>query len=114
MNHSDVLLVGVIDPAGKEESFVYSLDAPTNLWIGALCDDGTRMSPPFMAHILNGLIEDDSFEEGDMFMVSDQNGTTLIATVGAYVSASSVHAFQSLTHEVRKVTVSAREAPDHV
>lgn len=109
MNHNDVTVFGIFDPDGKQESFCYTHNAPTNLWIGAVCDDGSRMHVQFMTYILNGLLEDDSFEEGDTFLVENQDGVKLTATVGPEVSARSVEAFQSLTDTVRKVTVHVGE-----
>ena len=106
MNFKDVQLIGVIDPDGKEEAFVYTLNAPTNLWIGAICSDGTRMGAQFMAHVLNGLIEADSFAEGDTYVIANQNGTKLTATVGEEVPADAVDAFQANSDTVRTVTVS--------
>jgi hypothetical protein len=109
MNHNDVLVFGIFDPEGKQEAFCYTHNAPTNLWIGALCDDGSRMHVDFMTYILNGLLEDDSFNEGDTFAVQNQDGVALTATVGAEVAARSVDAFQALTDTVRKVSVHVGE-----
>lgn len=109
MNHLDVLVFGIFDPEGKAESFCYTHNAPTNLWIGALCDDGSRMHVEFMTYILNGLLEDDAFNEGDTFVVRNQNGVELTATVGAAVAARSVDAFQALSDTVRTVSVHVEE-----
>ena len=106
MNSRDVQLIGVFDPDGKDEGFVYSINAPTNLWVGAICDDGSRMGAQFMAHVLNGLIEADSWGEGDSYEIANQNGVKLTATVGEEVPARSVDAFQAQSATVRKVTVS--------
>ena len=64
MDHLKVQLIGVL-PDENTEGFCYTVDAPTNLWVGALCDDGSRMGNHFMAFILNELIEADCFSEGD-------------------------------------------------
>jgi hypothetical protein len=109
MDHNDVLVFGIFDPDGKQEAFCYTHNAPTNLWIGALCDDGSRMAVEFMTYLINGLLEDDCFEEGDFFMVRNQDGVPLTATVGAEVAARSVDAFQALTDTVRKVSVHVGE-----
>jgi|KBSMisStaDraftv2_1062788.scaffolds.fasta_scaffold119639_4 hypothetical protein len=109
MDHHEVLVFGIFDPDGKQESFCYTHNAPTNLWIGALCDDGSRMHVDFMTYILNGLMEDDAFNEGDTFVVRNQDGVSLTATVGAEVAARSVDAFQALTDTVRKVSVHVGE-----
>lgn len=93
MNHLQVRLIGVFDPEGKDESFTYTVDAPVNLWIGALCEDGSRMGSQFMAFVLNELIEADCFSEGDVVEVHNQDGTTLTATVGRRVPARQVEAF---------------------
>ena len=109
MDHNDVLVFGIFDPDGKQESFCYTHNAPTNLWIGALCEDGSRMHVNFMTHILNELLEADAFEEGDFFTLQNQDGVKLTAIVGASVPARSVDAFQSLTDTVRKVSVHVGE-----
>ena len=109
MDHNEVLVFGIFDPEGQQESFCYTHNAPTNLWIGALCDDGSRMAVQFMTYILNELMEGDLFDEGDFFMVQNQDGVKLTAIVGAAVPARSVDAFQSLTDTVRKVTVHVGE-----
>lgn len=106
MNFKDVQLIGVIGTAEQpQEAFVYTLNAPTNLWIGAICTDGSRMGAQFMAHILNGLIEADSFAEGDTFVIANQIGANLTATVGEEVPADAVDAFQAHSDTVRVVTV---------
>jgi hypothetical protein len=109
MNHNEVVLIGVFDPEGKQEAWVYSVDAPINLWVGALCDDGSRMGADFMAHVLNELLEADAFYEGDTVEIKNQSGVSLTATVGPEVPARSVEAFQALTDTVRKVTVHVGE-----
>ena len=53
MDHNEVLLIGVFDPDGVDEGFVYTVDAPTNLWVQALTDQGSRMGAHFMAAGLN-------------------------------------------------------------
>jgi hypothetical protein len=105
MDHSDVTLVGVFDPEGKHESFTYTVDAPTNLWIGALCSDGSRMSTEFQAHFLNELLEADAFNEGDFVITRNQNGVCLVAIVGDEVRAREVEAFLAHTDTVKRVTV---------
>lgn len=105
MNHQDVALIGVFDPDGNEEGFCYTVDAPTNLWIEALCSDGSRMGHEFMAFILNELIEADGFGEGAEIEVADQDGVTLIATVGEEVPNRSVKAFLANSATVRRVYV---------
>lgn len=109
MDHMEVTVFGIFDPEGKQEAFCYTYDAPTNLWIGALCDDGSRMHVEFMTYIINCLLEDDLFEEGDFFLVQNQDGVKLTAIVGPSVPARSVQAFQALTDTVRKVTVHVGE-----
>jgi len=109
MNFMDVLVFGIFDPEGKQEAFCYTHNAPTNLWIGALCDDGSRMGVEFMNYIINCLLEDDLFNEGDFYMVQNQDGVKLTAIVGPAVPARSVDAFQSLTDTVRTVTVHVGE-----
>jgi hypothetical protein len=109
VNHTEVLVFGIFDPDGKQESFCYTHNAPTNLWIGALCDDGSRMHVNFMTHLINELLEADGFNEGDFVQVRNQDGTVLTAIVGAAVPARSVDAFQALTDTVRKVTVHVGE-----
>lgn len=109
MNHSEVLLIGVFDPDGKQESFTYTVDAPTNLWIGAICADGSRMDVRFCAHFLNELLDADCFKEGDFVQMRNQDGVKLTAIVGPAVPASSVQAFQALTDTVRKVTIHVGE-----
>lgn len=111
MDHRDVELVGVFDPEGVEESFVYTVDAPTNLWIGALCDDGSRMGTEFMAHLLNSLIDNDMFNEGNAATVVDQSGITMIVTVGPHVPALDVEAYFAETLHVRVVTVTVPTPP---
>lgn len=107
MNPQEVLLIGVFDPDGREEGFVYTVDAPTNLWVGALCDDGSRMAHEFMGYVLNSLIDEDCFNEGDFVTLANQNGTGLIATVGEEVPVDEVQALQArhAGPTVRKVTV---------
>ena len=92
MNHLDVQIIGVFDPDGKDEAFCYTVDAPINLWVSALVDDGSRMGSHFMAFILNELIEADCFGEGDAVLVSNQDGAVLTATVGRMVPAVTVQA----------------------
>lgn len=112
MNHDDVLLVGVGDPDGKEESFCYTVDAPTNLWIGALTEQGSRMAIGFMAGLLNQLIEGDCWLEGMSYVEVDQGGVLLTATVGELVPARSVSAFLCQTNMVRRVSVTVGRAVD--
>jgi len=109
MDHNDVLVFGIFDPEGKQESFCYTHNAPTNLWIGALCDDGSRMSVQFMTHFLNELMDIDGFNEGDFVQMRNQDGVVLTAIVGGSVPARSVDAFQSLTDTVRTVLVHVGE-----
>jgi hypothetical protein len=104
MNPQEVTLIGVVDPDG--ETWCYTVDAPTNLWVGEICRDGSRMSIQFMAHMLNGLIEADGFHEGATYEVRNQDGVVLRAVVGEEVLATSVEAYQSLSDTVRTVTVS--------
>lgn len=92
MNHLDVQIIGVL-PDKDSEAFCYTVDAPTNLWIGALCEDGSRMGNNFMAFVLNELIEADCFNKGDTVEVSNQDGVLLTATVGQLVPARQVEAF---------------------
>lgn len=105
MDHHAVDLIGVFDPDGRDESFCYSVNAPTNLWIGALCEDGLRMSPQFMAYILNELIEQDGFNEGDVVLVDNQDGALLQATVGGMVPARRFQAYMARSLTVRTVAV---------
>lgn len=105
MDHNDVLIIGVFDPEGKQEAFCYTVNAPTNLWVGALCEDGSRMGVDFMTYLLNGLLESDGFDEGDFFQVQDQSEVMLTAIVGKEVPVSIVQAFQATTDTVRKVSV---------
>ena len=109
MDCAQVLLIGVFDPDGKNESFTYTVNAPTNLWIGAICEDGSRMSVEFQAFFLNRLLEDDCFNEGDFVMTQNQDRTKLTAIVGPLVAARSVEAFQAQSDEVRKVSVHVGE-----
>lgn len=111
MNHDDVLLVGVFDPDGNDEGFCYSTNAPTNLWVGALCSDGSRMSHEFMAYVLNELIDADCFGAGDFADLRNQDGKGLIATVGAKVPKRSVQAFAAVGPTVRVVTVEVVAPP---
>jgi hypothetical protein len=110
MNHSDVLLIGVFDPDGREEAFVYSVDAPRNLWIGALCADGSRMGIEFMQYILNEMIEADLFNPGQTFDLANQNGMRMRATIGEFVPARDVSAFQAQTSHVLPVSVEVFDA----
>ena len=109
MDHTEVLVFGIFDPDGQQESFCYTHNAPTNLWIGALCDDGSRMHVNFMTHFLNELMEADAFDEGDFVQMRNQDGIVLTAIVGPSVPARSVDAFQSLTDTVRTVSVHVGE-----
>lgn len=105
MNWRDVQLVGVFDPEGVDETFVYTVNAPVNLWIGALCSDGSRMGPQFMGGILNALLEADSFNEGDTYEVRSQSGALLTATVGHWVPSRTVEANAANSDVVRVITV---------
>lgn len=109
MNPNDVVLIGVIpsrDPDGiVHESFVYSIDAPTNLWCGALCDDGSRMGPEFMAYGINTLISQDKFDIGDEVTVENQVGVKLVFRIAETVSKDSVEAFLAETPTVNKIEV---------
>jgi hypothetical protein len=107
MNYEDVQLIGVFDDKGEVESFVYSVDlpAPANLWVGALCSDGSRMHPMFMGFVLNALIAEDAWNEGDTTIVVDQSDVAMRCRVGDLVPKRSVEAFASQTDEVRVVTV---------
>jgi hypothetical protein len=109
MDCAKVLLIGVFDPDGQTEGFTYTVNAPTNLWIGAVCDDGSRMSHEFMAYFLNSLLEADAFDEGDFVITRNQDRVQLTAIVGPLVAARSVDAFQAQTDEVRKVSVHVGE-----
>lgn len=110
MNHDEVQLIGVFDPQGRDEGFTYTVNLPTghNLWIGALCDDGSRMGQFYMAWILNNLIDLDRWNEGDAFQSVTEKEVTLVATVGELVDRNEVQAFQALTDKVRRVTVAVR------
>lgn len=105
MDHNEVLVFGIFDPDGKQESFCYTHNAPTNLWIGALCSDGSRMGVHFMTHFLNELMDADAFAEGDFVQMRNQDGVVLTAIVGEEVPARSVDAFQAMTDTVRRVSV---------
>ena len=105
MNHADVQLIGVFDPDGIDEGFCYSVDAPRNLWIGALTAEGTRMGHQFMSYILNTLIEDDCFNPGQWAEVIDQAGACLRATVMKPVPAHDVKAYAAETRLVLPVSV---------
>lgn len=105
MNHNDVQLVGVFDPNGGDEAFIYSINAPVNLWVGALCEDGSRMSMNFMGHIMNGLIDGDLFNFDDTYRVENQVGIGLVATVGEFVAKSDLQAFMAESDVVRRVSV---------
>ena len=87
MDHTQVQLIGVFSAEGDpdpKEGFVYSTNAPTNLWIGAICDDGSRMGHQIMAHILNGILRNDEFIEGGVYALRSQSvdGPVLLAEVG--------------------------------
>src|SRR5690349_8556432 len=97
VDHSLVRLIGVSDPDGEIESFVYSTNAPTNLFVSALCVDGSRMDVRFMAHLMNRLIDADAFQEGSTIDAATDAGLILRATVGPLVAKESVEAFQSET-----------------
>ena len=108
MNHKDVVLIGVMSAVDDEEikeAFCYTTNAPVNLWVGALCEDGSRMSVQFLAYFLNQLLEADAFYEGDSVQERNQNGVLLTAIVGPEVPARSVDAFQARTDTVRKVCI---------
>jgi hypothetical protein len=107
MNHLDVQLIGVFDCQPPIENFTYTvnLPAPHNLWVSALCTDGTRMHSLFMGFVLNELIDADKWNEGDFIDIVDQDDATLRATVGPLVDKSFVEAFASKTPGVRLITV---------
>lgn len=109
MNYLDVQLIGVFDTPPEQEMFCYTVDlpAPWNLWVSALCEDGTRMHHIFMAFLLNGLIAEDKWNEGDSIELVDQDGAVLRATVTALVDKSFVEAFASQTPGVRMIKVEA-------
>jgi hypothetical protein len=113
MNHNDVFLIGVIsaqdDDGTIHEAFCYTTNAPTNLWVGAICNDGSRMDVRFLGYFLNQLIEADAFNEGDFVMDRNQDGVKLTAIVGSEVPARSVDAFQAQTDTVRKVSIHVGE-----
>lgn len=111
MNPQDVQLIGVFDTPPPQEHFCYSVDlpAPANLWIQALTADGTRMHSLFMGFVLNSLIAEDKWHEGDHVDVVDQSDVTLRATVTYLVPSQAVEAFASQTGQVRIVTV--KEVP---
>jgi hypothetical protein len=107
MDHNLVQLIGVGPTANDKpfEAFVYTTNAPTNLWIGAICDDGSRMSLQFMAYILNGLIVNDSFNENDTFELNNQDGVSLVAEVGELQDGAPLEANLANTKMVRIVRV---------
>lgn len=106
MNHNDVQLIGVFGTKDQPmEGFVYSRNAPTNLWVGALCTDGSRMGHEFMAFVVNELIDNDRFAEGDRVEMDNQDGTHLVATVGAEVPKDDVEAYGAMSPTVRVVSV---------
>ena len=113
VNHNDVFLIGVIsavdDDGTINEAFCYTTNAPTNLWVGAICADGSRMDVRFLAYFLNQLIEIDAWSEGDFVQDRNQAGVLLTAIVGPEVSARSVDAFQAQTDTVRKVMIHVGE-----
>jgi len=105
MNPQEVQLIGVFDPDGKDEAFVYSVNAPVNLWIEALCTDGSRMSHVFMASFLNLFIDDDKFSPGDAVEIRNQKGVLLRAVAWDPVLKEDLGAYQALTDHVLPVTV---------
>jgi hypothetical protein len=105
MNHNDVQLIGVFDPDGKDEGFVYSVNAPVNLWMEALCTDGSRMGHEFMACFLNLFIDDDKFSPGDAVEIRNQAGVLLRAVAWDPVPKEDLQAYQALTPTVLPVTV---------
>jgi len=113
VNHEEVFLIGVIAQQDEDgtihEAFCYSTNAPTNLWVGAICDDGSRMDVRFLAYFLNELIEIDAWGEGDFVQDRNQDGVLLTAIVGPEVPARSVDAFQAWTDTIRKVTIHVGE-----
>lgn len=104
----------MFDPEGETDGFVYTVNAPTNLVISTLCDDGSRMGIHMAGHMLNLLIEADAFNEHDTASVVSQTGQTLTATVGVLVENREVQAFMANSEQVRLVVVSVSGVPDEV
>jgi len=111
VNHLDVQLIGVFDCVPPQENFTYTVDlpAPWNLWVEALCTDGTRMHPLFMGFLLNALIAEDKWNEGDWVDIVDQDDATLRCTVGDLMPKRSVEAYAAKTDCVRVVMVGPDE-----
>jgi hypothetical protein len=107
VNYEDVQLIGVFDTPPGQENFCYSVDlpAPANLWVEALCTDGTRMHPLFMGFVLNALIAEDKWNAGDKVEIVDQSDVVLVAEVNQLVPKREVEAFAAETDQVRIVIV---------
>lgn len=113
MDHKLVQLIGVFPTAGDDltEGFCYTVNAPTNLWMQALTDNGTRMGLHFMGYAMNQLLDDDCFNEGDATEFADQSGHVIRFIVGDLVPKGDVDAFQAIGDLVRRVRVEVVDAP---
>lgn len=112
MDHNEVQLIGVFgtedDPS---EPFVYTVDAPTNLWVSCRTANGTMMGHKFAAWGLNELLEADAFAPGDFVDIVDQNDVVVRFTVGDEAPAHdpAVQAYQARSTTVRLVAVTVVE-----
>lgn len=113
MDHSLVQLIGVFPTADADltEGFCYTVNAPTNLWMQALTDNGTRMGLHFMGYAMNELLDQDCFNEGDSAEFADQAGHLIRFIVCDLVPKDDVQAFQAIGDEVRRVRVEVVDAP---
>lgn len=106
MDHNLVQLIGVFPTENEPiEGFCYTVNAPTNLWVGAVTDAGSRMGLQFMAYGMNRLLDADCFAEGTHIEFADQAGRTIRFVVGDLVPKADVQAFQAMSDEVRRVRV---------
>lgn len=107
MDPMTVQLIGVFPTVDDEpfDAFVYSMNAPTNLFVRQTCEDGSKMSAQVMAMGLNRLMLADAFGFNEFVDVELDGGTVLRFQVGELLHKTEAGAHQAMSESVRLVSV---------